>query len=298
MNITIFSGGSGSENIQKGLWNLFKDNIKINIIINCYDDGKSSGIVRKIFNNEILGPSDLRKNQLLRHKLRYGETDLYKFLNHRFTSNLPEFYIIDLINKYNFNIDIKNNIINVITNFFKYENSLNYNYNDFNIGNLIYSYYLYYNGVEETINIMNKMLNIPKEVYIQSHECLFLSAITDKNTYIDNEEDIVNFNNYNEKIKNIFLKNKNNEIIIPTLNDEVINIINKSDIIIFSCGTLWSSLIPTYTSNNFYKIIKESKSTKYLIMNIINDNDMINCVNFDYLEIYNKYLPLNDITLI
>jgi 2-phospho-L-lactate transferase/gluconeogenesis factor (CofD/UPF0052 family) len=52
MIVTIFSGGSGSEEIQKGLHS-YGNSIKVNIIINGYDDGKSTGIVRKIYNNNI-----------------------------------------------------------------------------------------------------------------------------------------------------------------------------------------------------------------------------------------------------
>ena len=61
MKILLFCGGSGGERLQKGLWQLFGDTVELSIIINGYDDGKSSGIVRDCFHNAILGPSDLRK---------------------------------------------------------------------------------------------------------------------------------------------------------------------------------------------------------------------------------------------
>ena len=50
MIISIITGGSGSENIQTGLYNI-NNNIPLNLIINGYDDGKSTGVLRKIFKN-------------------------------------------------------------------------------------------------------------------------------------------------------------------------------------------------------------------------------------------------------
>lgn len=67
----IFSGGTGSKQIQKAL--LLEKNVdprKIEIIINMYDDGKSTGRCRQLF--DILGPSDLRKNHETQANLIYG----------------------------------------------------------------------------------------------------------------------------------------------------------------------------------------------------------------------------------
>ena len=45
MIITIITGGSGSETLQTELYNINKD-LSLNLIINGYDDGKSTGILR------------------------------------------------------------------------------------------------------------------------------------------------------------------------------------------------------------------------------------------------------------
>jgi 2-phospho-L-lactate transferase/gluconeogenesis factor (CofD/UPF0052 family)/molybdopterin-guanine dinucleotide biosynthesis protein A len=308
MIITLFSGGTGSEEIQKGLWNFIGKYIKVNIIVNGYDDGKSTGIVRKIYNDKILGPSDLRKNQLLRHKLRYGETELYKFLNHRFTSYNPEEYInnyllsLEKVDSNLVNIEIKKEDIlffyNCINEFFKNPESLNFKYEDFNIGNIIYAYLFNKIGVNETINKINQILKIPNEVYYQSNYPHRLIAITEKNQILDTEEKIVNFSNYDDKIKDIALLDLNNKDDEPIIEPNVETIINESDIIIFSCGTQWSSLIPTYKSHNFYNLIKKCKAKKYLISNLFNDKDMINWKPEEYINLYSKYLPLEDIKII
>jgi len=96
MIITIVCGGTGSANIQKGLHNI-SPNLSVNLLINGYDDGKSTGVLRKLFPTT-LGISDFRKNQLLEYRLLYGNSSIYKLLNNRFTSNNPYNYIINLIN--------------------------------------------------------------------------------------------------------------------------------------------------------------------------------------------------------
>ena len=64
-NVAVFSGGTGSIAIQEGLSAIYgNDNYNLDVIINAYDNGKSTGTCRKIFNNRILGPSDLRKNHM------------------------------------------------------------------------------------------------------------------------------------------------------------------------------------------------------------------------------------------
>jgi 2-phospho-L-lactate transferase/gluconeogenesis factor (CofD/UPF0052 family) len=100
MIITLVTGGSGSANIQKGLHEICPE-ISINLLINGYDDGKSTGVIRKLF-KDTLGISDFRKNQLLEYKLIYGTDSIYKLLNYRFTNEEPYIYIINLINNTNF----------------------------------------------------------------------------------------------------------------------------------------------------------------------------------------------------
>ena len=57
--ISLFSGGTGNNRFI----NLIKEipGVDINIIVNGYDDGKSTGELRK-FIPGMLGPSDFRKN--------------------------------------------------------------------------------------------------------------------------------------------------------------------------------------------------------------------------------------------
>jgi 2-phospho-L-lactate transferase/gluconeogenesis factor (CofD/UPF0052 family) len=59
INVVLFSGGSGTQSITEALRR--HPQISLNILINAYDDGHSTGRLRR-FIPGMLGPSDVRKN--------------------------------------------------------------------------------------------------------------------------------------------------------------------------------------------------------------------------------------------
>ncbi|HME10257.1 MAG TPA: 2-phospho-L-lactate transferase CofD family protein, partial [Bryobacteraceae bacterium] len=59
INAVLFSGGSGTHSIAQAL--LRHPQIRLRILINAYDDGHSTGRLRR-FIPSMLGPSDVRKN--------------------------------------------------------------------------------------------------------------------------------------------------------------------------------------------------------------------------------------------
>ena len=90
LKIVIISGGSGSKNLFLGIKKQLqsnKINFDISFLINAYDDGKSTGYIRNYFNNNILGPSDLRKLQYLQYKNLYNNNNVNNFFNLRLNFN-------------------------------------------------------------------------------------------------------------------------------------------------------------------------------------------------------------------
>src|SRR5437763_14909926 len=59
IEVVLFSGGSGTHSITEALRR--HPQIRVRILINAYDDGHSTGRLRK-FIPTMLGPSDVRKN--------------------------------------------------------------------------------------------------------------------------------------------------------------------------------------------------------------------------------------------
>lgn len=102
LKIAVFCGGTGSIALQKGFSALYGiDNIHMDIVVNAYDNGKSTGVCRRVFGNRFLGPSDVRKNQLLQYAIRYVEemqnetgrrARLYQLFNVRFSASDPMAY--------------------------------------------------------------------------------------------------------------------------------------------------------------------------------------------------------------
>ena len=106
LKITLFAGGSGNSRLINIISKI--KNIDIKIIVNCYDDGKSTGRLRELVDG-MLGPSDVRKNlsSLLDDNDSFEKK--LKFINdYRFKKIKPT-NIIKLIRKEHVEL---NNIIN------------------------------------------------------------------------------------------------------------------------------------------------------------------------------------------
>ena len=102
INFTIFAGGSGNSRLIEILSKI-KD-INLNVIVNCYDDGKSTGRLRSLVDG-MLGPSDIRKNiSSLLDKNDFYEKKLKYIIDYRFKKIRPK-KIINIIKKNNFELN-------------------------------------------------------------------------------------------------------------------------------------------------------------------------------------------------
>ena len=295
MIITIITGGSGSTNIQNGLHEIFPK-LSINLLINGYDDGKSTGVLRQLF-PKTLGISDFRKNQILEYKLLYGNNAIYDLFNSRFTHNDPFKYIIYLINNTIFddNENLKTFLLDNVKYFFETEQSKQITYEDFSFMNIIYCSLLdkYNNDIETVCDIIKNNLCLKNNIYVNSNENLILKGITQNGKILLDEESIVNFNDKNDKIIDISFDKD-----YPILNTKTQELLLRSDIILFSCGTQFSSLIPTYATLLFKETINKSNASKFLVLNCEYDNDLMNYSGNELLDKINEYLPLNNIQII
>ncbi len=79
LRVTMFSGGTGSNRLTQAILEQWLHEIDLTILINAYDDGKSTGKIRRDFG--ILGPSDIGKNLIAAIDPRQtGASQLAKFL--------------------------------------------------------------------------------------------------------------------------------------------------------------------------------------------------------------------------
>jgi len=99
INITLFCGGRGSANLVKEF--VRRSNVKLNLVLNGYDNGLSTGVIRVLVEG-ILGPSDFRKN--LSHLLEIHSPNQYFIidcLEYRFPKEINNDEIINYLHDYN-----------------------------------------------------------------------------------------------------------------------------------------------------------------------------------------------------
>lgn len=310
VKITLFSGGSGNIRFIN-LINSLPD-VELVILVNGYDDGKSTGEIRKYIPG-ILGPSDFRKNiSHLINKNNFNGKIFYNIFNYRFSRNITKkkfqsFLKIDKNNKIVKDLNINNlsykkfliikNYLDIFYSYYSKHPHLNLP--DISLGNILIASSFLKNknnfnkglyDIQNFLEIKNKVLNITKG------ENLFLNAVLEDGTFISNEAHLVQIP-HKSRVEDIFLlkeKLSNNKIklinleekvnkkfflnklaINPQINLEAANAIKNSDIIIYGPGTQFSSLFPSYLTKGLRKLIEKSKAKKFLITNIYLDNDII-----------------------
>lgn len=301
MRVAIFSGGSGNESLIRGLKS-FNKNIKFDIIINALDDGKSTGICRKITNT--LGVSDIRKNQYRFYKIDRDENNLNnkdKYIDFLFNDRVD----IDINNFHKLSNRIvtgDNNFGDLFNEYFncfiREVKNKNYNYSlkDFNIANIIYSMMFLERGYDGTIEFFKHYLGIKDDVYISCYDNCTLKAITYSGKILNSEGDIADFANNKDFIKSIFtVKYGTKEITIPSnINSKVIKILEEVDLIIISAGSFWSSIVPTFYSNFIRQAVEKSKAKKILITNTEENKDSFGITNVQMLDYISNYLDIKD----
>ena len=308
--ISLFSGGTGNNRFI----NLIKEipGVDINIIVNGYDDGKSTGELRK-FIPGMLGPSDFRKNlcNLINLNSINGKI-FYDLLNFRFpkTTSKAEFVSFLKLDKSNkivkklklYNLTFEKFIIlkQYLIIFLKYFiNKKNLKIADISLGNILISSSFLKNNknFNKSLKDIHIFLEAKNNVFnITNGENLYLIAILENGQIISDEEKLVS-KKHKYKVEDIFLfkkkltntklnfinkKSKKNKLNYlnkltqyPEINPEVVKRLIDSDIIIYGPGTQYSSLFPSYLTKNIRETIIKSKGKKFLVTNIFLDNDIL-----------------------
>jgi GT2 family glycosyltransferase len=316
LKVAIFSGGRGSSQISKGLRELGKESnrlIEINHITNAYDDGKSTGKVRQIFDNSILGPSDVRKIQETQYLAFFDDDNVKSFFNYRFNHDKEEavkllnFLILkdgDAITDNNFElaffyklpIELKEHSKSAIQRFLS-KISDDVEFLDFSLTNIIYAGLADIHGdLNAAEQIIKQSLSLPDSVYLNSSENKYIFALSEDGLLLSNEAEIVDYSGafpiYGVYFadqplskKTVHAFNQLNEFnekklflksinnAAPRLNKNTKEIIEIADIVIFAPGTQYSSLYPTYLTEGIGNVLSRSNATKVFITNISHDNE-------------------------
>src|SRR5450755_4438655 len=97
LQVVLFSGGSGTQSITEAF--LKHPQIALTIIINAYDDGHSTGRLRR-FIPGMLGPSDVRKNlNRLMPTQERGQKSLKLISDYRLPLGISRKDALDVLNR-------------------------------------------------------------------------------------------------------------------------------------------------------------------------------------------------------
>ena len=160
------------------------------------------------------------------------------------------------------------------------------------VGNLILTAMLDITGsLQESIKSLSKLLDVRHKVLpISEDSDLTLMGLDKDGNVIEGEEQITQAHHQFEKI---FYKNE------PKVIPEVIKAIEEADLIIFSMGSLYTSILPTIIGKEMRKAIKNSKAKLMYICNAMTQPGETDdfCVG-DHIEVLNKYLDKRKIEVV
>lgn len=267
MNVVILSGGSGNDALVRGLKS-FYPSCNIKVIINAYDNGKSTGVCRLL--TDTLGVSDVRKNHIRMYKATHDVVDsrIIEFYENRYDFHS----MAEVLNKlHDWNLS---QFETPVINFFSNKLTNNFEFKDFNVANIVYSQMYKEFGYEYTNSLFCDLLGIDDFVILNSFDNVYLHAITASGNLLTDEGEIVEYCNPNDPIVRISYHTETSEVKLdPTLNPAVVRELERADLIVISTGTFWSSIYPTLDYASLYKFVNLSSAKKIWVMNSAEDKD-------------------------
>lgn len=152
------------------------------------------------------------------------------------------------------------------------------------VGNLILTAMLDITGsLKESIKHLSTLLDVRHTVLPISEDAnLTLMATTTNNKVVEGEDEITKSKG---KIKKLFYKEE------PNITKEVLTAIKEADLIIFSMGSLYTSLLPNIICKEVQKALKETTSPIMYICNAMTQpGETDDFTVGDHIELINSYL--------
>ena len=223
LKVLLFCGGSGGKEIIQALTSYpFFD---VSVMVNAYDDGKSTGYLRRIITG-FLGPSDIRKNYShLIDPANVSKRILKDLLEYRFPNGVDNkralqdlhniiqgkslsYGDLDVLLKKTAPMDATHIriYIKALLDYLHLQ-KINFDFEDCSFGNLLLAGCFVKNDKSFNIAIdeMYQFLEPRGHVYnVTKGENLFLSAVTDENEFLPSETSMVE-KHINAELTEIFL---------------------------------------------------------------------------------------------
>jgi 2-phospho-L-lactate transferase/gluconeogenesis factor (CofD/UPF0052 family) len=329
LNVVILNGGRGAAATIAAL--NARQGLHVTSVVNAYDDGKSTGAIRRFFG--MLGPSDIRKVQEL--MLPQDDPDYAANLNvfrFRFPEGVAHMDAIAHLKSFasgqseeltgsRFESEkVRTSLRAFVREFLASLHAIeavrgeNFDFSDCSVMNCIYAgAFLRFNrNFEEAIRFMDRLFKLRGTVLPTSIEDKQLVGLRENGQMLYSEAEIVELRS-NVRIDRIYLLDKPIERAsfepltaeqkrfflerhhcYVGLSPGVRYALQQADIIIYSAGTQHSSLYPTYLSAGLAESIADNKTAlKAFVTNIGADYETPTYKASDYIKGAHRYLNLS-----
>jgi 2-phospho-L-lactate transferase/gluconeogenesis factor (CofD/UPF0052 family) len=302
LRIVIFSGGRGSNVLSREL--LRDSRISLTLAINGYDDGLSTGEVRR-FLGEALGPSDFRKNaHRLAGELNTCPKELLDVLDIRIPPGTDQPQACALLKRLSGDLDRKTaESLDTLIRYFEEELAATgrpFEFGDCSVGNIAFAGCFLAEGrnFNRAVDRYSALVGLPTGLIenVTDGGNAFLVAIDAQGQILANEADIVDTKRRN-RIAELFLISDRpsdqdvarlnaagpeaarafftERLIIPAPNPALLEKLREADIIVYAPGTQHSSLFPSYLTPGVGPAIAQNlRAFKILITNLQGDADL------------------------
>ena len=160
------------------------------------------------------------------------------------------------------------------------------------VGNLILTAMLDITGsLKESIASLSKILDVRHTVLpISEDSDLTLMGLDENGNIIEGEEEITKAN---AKIEKIFYKNE------PKVLPEVVEAVNNADLIIFSMGSLYTSILPNIICKEVKKALDKTTAPIMYLCNIVTQpGETDDFTVGDHVKLLNRYLNKKKVNVV
>jgi 2-phospho-L-lactate transferase/gluconeogenesis factor (CofD/UPF0052 family) len=320
VNVVLFSGGRGSGALTRQL--VCRPGVSLTIAINGYDDGASTGEVRR-FLGDSLGPSDFRKNaSRLAAELKTCSPDLIQLLDSRLPADVTPSAAVEILTKQTSGTPHDRRLVDWM-HAFLYEYSRQatpFAFGDCSIGNLVFAgaYLRAKRDFNRAVDDYCALLGVPAGLIenVTNGVNAHLVALDAAGRLLRTEEAIVDARAENT-IKSLFLIDRplsdedarqleasgadaaaralDARRAQLTLNPRLADKIAAADVIIYAPGTQHSSLFPSYMTPGLGDAIASNlRAIKLLVTNIQTDAEITGSTAVDLIDRALHYLNLKE----
>lgn len=330
LNIVILNGGRGAAAVITAL--LAHQGLHVTSIVNAYDDGKSTGEIRRFFG--MLGPSDIRKVQelMLPKDDPDHQANLHLF-QYRFPLNCKRTEIlahlrafandeeVDLVRARVTSGKVRSALKSFVREFIAGLNAVEqvhgeqFQFADCSVMNCIYAgaFLVFNRNIERATLFIDRLFQLRGTVLPTSIEDKKLVALRENGQMLYSEAEIVELRS-NVRVERIYLLDQlldrsrfeplstaakryylERHHCYVGVSPGVRLALQQADIIIYSAGTQHSSLYPTYMSAGLARAIADNHSAyKVFVTNIGADYETPSYKASDYICGAHRYLNLSD----